>query len=279
MALLQGFLGVSSVFHCNTSLLKLRASSRSRRLASCKLRKFMGFKFLTVVAMGNSIVRDITLCGALRSQHTFRRNISRLSSGSKIRPSKIPSWKQLANRALSSAFTPVSCLVRAFHLLSRWYIGRFLLATCFHAGILVSFCLPPAFTLVSCSVSACHLLSRCYISRFLLATCFHDRIFLVSACHLLSWWYIGRVLLAACFHAIISVGFCLLPAFTLLYWSVSACHLLSRWYIGRFLLAYRCDAGIFLGLFFDPEDGDDIFPRNVGWLSTDHTALFHRRWQ
>jgi hypothetical protein len=36
-------------------------------------------------------------------------------------------------------------------------------------------------------------------------------------------------------------------------------------------------ASLLLGLFFDPEDGDDIFLRNVGWLSTDYTALYHRR--
>jgi hypothetical protein len=36
-------------------------------------------------------------------------------------------------------------------------------------------------------------------------------------------------------------------------------------------------AGFLLGLFFDPEDGRDMFPRNVGWHSTDHTALYPRR--
>jgi hypothetical protein len=33
-----------------------------------------------------------------------------------------------------------------------------------------------------------------------------------------------------------------------------------------------------LGLFFDPEYGGDFFLRNVGWLSTDYTALYPRRW-
>jgi hypothetical protein len=33
-----------------------------------------------------------------------------------------------------------------------------------------------------------------------------------------------------------------------------------------------------LCLFFDPEDGGDMFLRNVSWLSTDYTALYLRRW-
>jgi hypothetical protein len=35
--------------------------------------------------------------------------------------------------------------------------------------------------------------------------------------------------------------------------------------------------GLLLGLFFDPEDGGDIFLRNVVWLSTDYTTLYPRR--
>jgi hypothetical protein len=31
------------------------------------------------------------------------------------------------------------------------------------------------------------------------------------------------------------------------------------------------------GIFFDPEDAGDIFLRNVGCLSTDHTALVSRK--
>jgi hypothetical protein len=30
--------------------------------------------------------------------------------------------------------------------------------------------------------------------------------------------------------------------------------------------------------YFDPEDGGDMFLRNVGWHSTDYTALYPRRW-
>jgi hypothetical protein len=32
-------------------------------------------------------------------------------------------------------------------------------------------------------------------------------------------------------------------------------------------------SGFLLGFFLDPEDGGDIFLQNVGWLSTDYTAL------
>jgi hypothetical protein len=38
------------------------------------------------------------------------------------------------------------------------------------------------------------------------------------------------------------------------------------------LLSTYFHAGIWLGL-FDPEDGNDMFLRNVSWLSTDFTAL------
>jgi hypothetical protein len=43
-----------------------------------------------------------------------------------------------------------------------------------------------------------------------------------------------------------------------------ACHLLLRWFLA--------------GLFFEPEDGGDMFLRNVGGLSTDYTALYTRTW-
>jgi hypothetical protein len=33
-----------------------------------------------------------------------------------------------------------------------------------------------------------------------------------------------------------------------------------------------------LGLFFDTENADEIFLRNVGWLLTDYTALCPRRY-
>jgi hypothetical protein len=33
-----------------------------------------------------------------------------------------------------------------------------------------------------------------------------------------------------------------------------------------------------LGLFFDPDDGDNMFLRNIGWHSTDYMALYPRRY-
>jgi hypothetical protein len=36
-------------------------------------------------------------------------------------------------------------------------------------------------------------------------------------------------------------------------------------------------AGFLLALIFDLEDGDNMFPRNVGWLSRDYTALYPRK--
>jgi hypothetical protein len=37
-------------------------------------------------------------------------------------------------------------------------------------------------------------------------------------------------------------------------------------------------AGFLFRLFFDPEDGDDVFLRNIGWHSTVYTASYPRRW-
>jgi hypothetical protein len=41
----------------------------------------------------------------------------------------------------------------------------------------------------------------------------------------------------------------------------------------RALVCYLLHADFLLRLFFDPEDGGEIFLRNVGCLSTDYTAL------
>jgi hypothetical protein len=41
--------------------------------------------------------------------------------------------------------------------------------------------------------------------------------------------------------------------------------------------ATRFQASFFLGLYFDTEDGDDMFLRNIRWLSTDYIVLYSRR--
>jgi hypothetical protein len=51
-------------------------------------------------------------------------------------------------------------------------------------------------------------------------------------------------------------------------------HSVEEFYL---LLATCFHTGFLLDLFFDLEEGDDIFIRNVGWLSADYTALCARR--
>jgi hypothetical protein len=53
-------------------------------------------------------------------------------------------------------------------------------------------------------------------------------------------------------------------------WSVESQPMLKQ-------VASSFHAGFLLGLFLDPEDGGDMFLRNVGWLSSDYTALCPRR--
>jgi hypothetical protein len=44
------------------------------------------------------------------------------------------------------------------------------------------------------------------------------------------------------------------------------------------MLATCLLAGFCWTHFFDPEDGGDMFLRNIGWNSTDYTASYPRRW-
>jgi hypothetical protein len=52
-----------------------------------------------------------------------------------------------------------------------------------------------------------------------------------------------------------------------IFWDITPCSLLATCF----------QAGFLLGIFLDPEDGGDMFFRNVGRLSTDCTELYPRR--
>jgi hypothetical protein len=57
---------------------------------------------------------------------------------------------------------------------------------------------------------------------------------------------------------------------SIIFWDVTPCSLL-RW-LATCLLAGSC-----WNFFFDPEDGGDMFLRNVGYISPDYTASHPRR--
>jgi hypothetical protein len=84
------------------------------------------------------------------------------------------------------------------------------------------------------------------------------------------------------------------PAGLYNYQRLSSIPVLSTWRLPLFLLLrvnlFNCTVDLpltlpdtcfhssfLLGLFFDPEDGSDMLLRNVSWLSTDCTELYHRR--
>jgi hypothetical protein len=98
------------------------------------------------------------------------------------------------------------------------------------------------------------------------------------------------------------VGFEVLPAVfikSIIFWSITPCSPLkvNRHFGGTYRLHLqgrrirqaryqresRCQAefyfkaGFLLVLFLDPEDGGDMFIRNICWLSTDYTAIYSRR--
>jgi hypothetical protein len=75
----------------------------------------------------------------------------------------------------------------------------------------------------------------------------------------------------------------LLQTLTPANWNVSSERSFSLCYKRYFINCNSCllascfHASFLRYLFFDPEDGGDMFLRNVGWHSTDYTALYPRR--
>jgi hypothetical protein len=58
-------------------------------------------------------------------------------------------------------------------------------------------------------------------------------------------------------------------------WGSHSGNLINHTYVKEY--AKQETTGFFLGLYFDYEDGGDMFLWNVGWLSMDNTVLYHRR--
>jgi hypothetical protein len=101
-------------------------------------------------------------------------------------------------------------------------------------------------------------------------------------------------MLAACTWSTILTEFAAMIEKSSIFWDITPCsqlkvnrrfgrichhHIQSR-KIGPVRNQRECkwpQVGFLLGLFFDPEDGGDIFPRNISRLSTGYTVLYLRR--
>jgi hypothetical protein len=59
------------------------------------------------------------------------------------------------------------------------------------------------------------------------------------------------------------------------FWDITPCSSSRVIRMAEFATCFH--AGFMLGLFFDPEDGSDMFVGSVHWLSTEYTALHPRR--
>jgi hypothetical protein len=118
----------------------------------------------------------------------------------------------------------------------------------------------------------------------------HFRTFFLTHSPQRGWRYsfhrVHGIPTSSCIKLNIFLGFEVLTAVVMksaIFWDLTLCSPLRvNWRVGGtyslHLLATCFHTGFLLGLFFYPEDGGDMFLRNVGWLSTDYTTLNPRKW-
>jgi hypothetical protein len=83
-----------------------------------------------------------------------------------------------------------------------------------------------------------------------------------------EWKKTGNSIRVLCFSHALTVSCCMTKSY----------FMVSIHFTAQATLATCFQSDYLLSLFFDHENGGDMFLRNIGWLSTDYTALYPRRY-